>query len=153
MQKTSEQNIKISVIVSVYGVERFIKKCISSYINQTTLESSELLIINDCTKDKSIEIINSILEEVNVKIKSKIKVINHDINKGLAATRNTGLTYAKGEYLYFIDGDDYLELNFIEDFLEYLKNDNSDIICMDVNYKYEDHVKYVKFNYDLFSFF
>ena len=148
MQKTSEQNIKISVIVSVYGVERFIKKCISSYINQTTLESSELLIINDCTKDKSIEIINSILEEVNVKIKSKIKVINHDINKGLAATRNTGLTYAKGEYLYFIDGDDYLELNFIEDFLEYLKNDNSDIICMDVNYKYEDYVKYVKFNYD-----
>ena len=79
MQKTSEQNIKISVIVSVYGVERFIKKCISSYINQTTLESSELLIINDCTKDKSIEIINSILEEVNVKIKSKIKVINHDM--------------------------------------------------------------------------
>lgn len=148
MQKKSEQHIKISVIVSVYGVEKFIEKCILSYINQTTLEGSELLIINDCTKDKSIEIVNSILEEANENIKTKIRIINHDINKGLAATRNTGLSYANGEYLYFIDGDDYLELNFIEELLAYLSINNSDIICMDVNYKYENYIKYVKFNYN-----
>lgn len=108
---------KISIIIPVYNVEKYIKICIESVINQT-YKNLEILVINDGTKDKSFEIIESYLED------KRIKVINREKNSGIAVTRNIGISQATGEYIFFIDADDYLEINAIENLIEALNDED-----------------------------
>ena len=84
----------ISVIIPVYNVEKYIKKCALSLINQT-YKNCEFLFVNDGTKDNSAEIIKNIKD-------SRIKIINQE-NKGVSAARNTGIDMAKGKYIIFVD--------------------------------------------------
>lgn len=98
-------NDLISIILPVYNVERYIKKCIESVINQS-YTNFELLVVNDGTLDNSIEVV----EEFNdVRIK-----IFHKENGGLSDARNFGLEKAKGDYVYFLDSDDWIESNLLE---------------------------------------
>ena len=99
----------ISVIINVYNGERYIKKCLDSILNQT-YKNLEILIVNDGSTDDTLKICKSYKD-------SRIRIINTK-NKGLSLSRNVGLDNAKGEYLYFIDCDDYIE----KDTLEYLYN-------------------------------
>ena len=99
----------ISVIINVYNGEKFIKKCLDSVINQT-YKDLEILIINDGSTDNTLKICESYKDK-------RIKIITTE-NLGLALSRNVGIDNAKGEYIYFIDADDYIEL----DALEYLYN-------------------------------
>lgn len=103
----------ISVIVPIYGVERYIKHCAESLLNQTMKEGIELIFINDATKDKSIEILNEVLNQ-HPDYHGDIKIISHKENRGLPAARNTGLDVAKGEYVIHIDGDDFAEPEMLE---------------------------------------
>lgn len=121
---------KISIIIPVYNVEKYIKICIESVINQT-YKNLEILVINDGTKDKSFEIIESYLGD------KRIKVINREKNSGIAVTRNIGISQATGEYIFFIDADDYLEINAIENLIEALNDE--DIIGG--NFFYYDEIK------------
>ena len=100
---------KISVIIPVYNVEKYLPKCLDSLINQT-LSDIEIICINDCSTDNSLEI----LEEYASK-DERIKIIDLKENQGAAAARNKGLEIAKGEYLGFVDPDDYVDLNFYEE--------------------------------------
>ena len=106
----------ISIIVPVYNAEKWIKKCVDSIINQT-YKDIEILLINDGSKDRSIDI----LKEYEKK-DSRIRVFDKQ-NEGVSKTRNLGIKEAKGEYIQFVDCDDYIEenmcekmLNLIEDF-------------------------------------
>lgn len=114
--------IKVSVIVPVYNVELYIEQCIVSILNQT-LKNIEIIIINDGTLDRSIQNIEYLIRE-----NSNIKLINKN-NGGLSSARNEGIKYARGEYISFIDSDDYI----LEDFLEKLYNEakkyDLDIVC------------------------
>ena len=103
---------KISVIVPVYNVEKYLSECLDSIINQT-FPDFEIICVNDCSTDKS----GNILEDYSRK-DNRIKIFYHQFNQGLGAARNTGLKNAHGKYVQFLDSDDYFELTL----LVYLEN-------------------------------
>ena len=115
-------NIKVSVIVPVYNVGKYLPECLNSLINQT-LKEIEIICINDGSTDNSLEILNGYAQKDN-----RIKVINQE-NQGVSVARNVGIDLANGEYLMFLDGDDYLRCDACEIAYNSIKKDNSDI-CM-----------------------
>lgn len=110
----------ISIIIPVYKVEEYIQKCIESVINQTYKGEIECLIINDCSPDNSIQIAESTIRRHNKDIHKNFKILNHEINLGLSAARNTGIRNSTGEYLYFLDSDDYITTDCIDAFVNTL---------------------------------
>lgn len=113
--------IKISVIVPVYNVEKYINKCIGSILNQT-LKEFELILINDGSTDSSGDICDKFSA-----IDSRVKVI-HKNNEGVSVARNIGIKMAKGEFIQFIDSDDWIEINMLENLLKKIKSDKSDVV-------------------------
>ena len=107
---------KISIIIPVYNVEKYLRECLDSCVNQT-LENIEIICVDDASPDNSIKI----LEEYQAK-DSRIRIFRHEENKNLGAARNTGLANATGEYVWFVDSDDYIELNMVEELLKCRKN-------------------------------
>ncbi|MGL4387813.1 MAG: glycosyltransferase family 2 protein [Brevinema sp.] len=108
-------NPKLSVIIPVYNVEKYLKECIDSIINQT-YKNIEIIIVNDASPDNSEQIIREYENK-----DSRIVSIKHTHNLGLGGARNTGITYAKGEWIYFIDSDDWLDLNCFENMIKLLE--------------------------------
>ena len=106
-------DIKISVCIPVYGVEKYIERCIRSLWEQTMQDGIEFIFVNDCTKDKSIEIIEQVLEEYPHR-KKQTTIIHHPKNSGLVAARNTALAHAKGQYIIHCDSDDWCDLDLYE---------------------------------------
>lgn len=111
----------ISVVIPVYNVEKYIKRCIDSVLNQT-LQDFEIIIVNDCTPDNSIKIIESKYKD------PRIKIINNESNKGLVYTRKAGYTHISGEYIVFLDSDDWLPDNALEVLYNSISKSNSDIV-------------------------
>ena len=104
--------VNVSIIIPVYNVEQYIESCLYSVINQTYKGTLECIIVNDCTPDQSMEVVNRLLSVYQGNI--LFKIINHQENKGLSAARNSGVKIAKGDYLYFLDSDDILVENAIK---------------------------------------
>ncbi|MCB8566203.1 glycosyltransferase family 2 protein [Fusobacterium ulcerans] len=128
---------KISVIVPVYNVEKYIEKCIRSIMEQT-LEEIEIIIINDGSPDRSLEIINRLMKE-----DQRIKVITKK-NGGLSSARNTGIKIATGKYIQHIDGDDWVEKDFLKNMYEFAEKENLDIVVSDYYEDYFDGKKKIK---------
>ena len=95
---------KISIILPVYNVENYIEACFNSIISQTITQGIECVIVDDCGKDHSIEIVEKLVASYEGDI--HFKIVHHTSNRGLSVARNTGIKEAKGEYLYFLDSDD-----------------------------------------------
>lgn len=106
----------VSVIVPIYNVEQYLRTCINSIVKQT-YENIEIILVDDESPDNS----GLICEEYKQKDK-RICVI-HQKNMGLSGARNSGIEIARGEYIVFIDSDDWIELNYIECMMKYAKND------------------------------
>ena len=100
--------IKISVIIPVYNVAPYLSRCLESLINQT-LKDIEIICIEDCSTDNSLTILHNYEKQ-----DSRIKVIAFDTKQNAAIARNTGLEIAQGEYLGFVDSDDFVDLDFYE---------------------------------------
>lgn len=115
----------ISIIMPVYNVENYISKSIESLVNQS-FKDFELILVNDETKDKSIDIALDILKNTDI----DYKVINQ-INSGVSVARNNGIDHSSGDYIYFLDSDDYIEEGFLEKFNKKIKETNADIIYCD----------------------
>ena len=113
---------KVSVIVPVYNVEKYIQKCLNSLVKQT-LEDIEIIIINDGSKDNSFYII----KEFEKKYENKIKYFEKE-NGGSADARNQGILHATGDYIAFLDPDDYVELDIYEKMYNKAIEENSDIV-------------------------
>ena len=130
--------IKYSIIIPVYNAEKQLKRCIESIINQS-YDNYELLLINDGSKDNSLYICN--------KYKSnKVRIINKK-NEGVSCSRNLGLLYATGNYIMFVDSDDWLELNALEKITKIIsKNPNIEILKF--NYYHETNKRLFKNNID-----
>lgn len=107
--------MKISVIIPVYNVEKYLRQCMDSVINQT-YKNLEIICVNDASTDSSADI----LEEYASK-DGRIIIINNEINSKLGPTRNYGMEYATGEYVHFLDSDDWLELDAYEKLVNYIK--------------------------------
>lgn len=104
--------MKISVIIPVYKVEKYIKACLDSVIAQTYSGEMECILVDDCTSDASCTIIEEVLHAYSGSI--SFKLLHHECNKGLSAARNTGINYATGEYIYFLDSDDEITPDCLE---------------------------------------
>ncbi len=126
---------KVSVIVPVYNVEKYLNKCIDSLINQS-LKDIEIIIVNDSSPDNCQAIIDTYQKNYPNLIKSFIKE-----NGGQGSARNYGLDYASGEYISFVDSDDWLDLNMLEKMYNLAIKDNSDIVICDMMDYYEDGSK------------
>jgi len=116
-------NKKVSIIFPVYNVEEHVEASLGSVLVQD-YPNIELIIIDDCSPDGSMEIVNLLI--LNARSDISIKIIKHDINKGLSAARNTGIKYSSGDFLFFLDSDDCLSENCISLLLGMI-NINSDI--------------------------
>lgn len=124
------EKILVSVCVPVYGVERFIENCLRSLFTQTWADRCEFIIVNDATKDSSIKIAKSVIEEFPL-LKNRIHIINHKVNMGLAAARNTALEKAKGKYILCVDSDDWAEKDYVEKLARCAEENNADLTGCD----------------------
>ncbi|MGG3640564.1 glycosyltransferase [Bacillus gobiensis] len=124
-------SIPVSVIIPIYNVERFLIKCLDSVIYQT-FNNIEIIAINDGSTDRS----GRLLDDYK-KIHTNIKVI-HKSNEGLSETRNKGLKLAKGEYVVFIDSDDYISSDMIESMYKKAIKTQAEIVISKVIYEYPD---------------
>ena len=118
----------ISIIIPIYNVEKYVAECLNSVISQTYDHSKiECIIVDDCTPDNSMNIVNEIIG--NYKGEMTFITRRHKENKGLSAARNTGISIATGEYLYFLDSDDYIYPNSLELLMEGVeKNKDIDMV-------------------------
>lgn len=123
------QNIKISVIIPVFGVERFIERCVRSLMEQT-FDDVEYIFVDDASKDRSIDLLYKTLESYP-KRKEAVSVIAHKVNAGLPAARNTGLENATGEYVFHCDSDDFIEPDTLELLYNAAEKNDADIVWCD----------------------
>ncbi len=103
--------MKVSVVIPIYNVSKYIERCLLSVLNQTW-QDLEIILVNDCTPDNSMEIVERVIASYSCA--QYIKILVHEKNRGLSAARNTGIMEATGEYLYFLDSDDYIPERSIE---------------------------------------
>jgi glycosyltransferase involved in cell wall biosynthesis len=134
------QKPKISVIIPVYNVEKYLKRCLESVSNQT-FEDFEIIAVNDGTKDNSL----SILEEYAKKEK-RLQIISQE-NQGLSAARNTGIKACKGEYIYFLDSDDAIHPQCLEIAYHFITKQKAELVCFD--YEHSDGNEYNQTPYDI----
>lgn len=126
----------ITVIIPVYNAEKYIAECLESLINQT-YKNLEIIVINDGSKDNSGTICDQYKEK-----DSRIQVI-HKENGGVSLARNSGLEIAKGKYIAFVDGDDYLDKEYFEKMLKILKEKQVDIVLCGFNRVYDNNIEKV----------
>ena len=116
--------MKLSIIVAAYNVEKYIEKCLLSCI-QDVSHSYEILVVNDGSTDHTLEILSNLASVYNI-----IKVIDQP-NSGLGAARNSGMQHSKGAYLWFIDGDDYVDAKSISSILKEVDSKQLDTLILD----------------------
>ena len=137
-------NNRISVIIPIYNAEKYLNKCLDSLINQT-YKNLEIVLINDGSKDKSLEIMKE------YKKKDKRIIIIDKKNTGVSDTRNIGINKSTGKYIMFIDADDYIESDYVELMYNELKNKKYDLVIsgnkvVDNNYKVINNMLYTNKN-------
>ena len=119
----------ITIVIPVYNVESYISDCLQSVMRQTYKGPLECILVDDCGTDKSIEIVQNMIAEYNGPI--EFKVLHHEHNRGVSAARNTGIDAAKGDYVCFLDSDDWISDDCIEKLAQPLQNEVFDIVIGD----------------------
>ncbi len=124
---------KVSIVVPVYNVERYLQQCVESLIHQTYTDL-EILLVDDGSTDQSGQMCDEYAEK-----DERIKVI-HQQNAGAANAKNAGIDAATGEYLTFIDSDDYVDLDWVACMVETLENNHTDLVECGLDQVYKDRV-------------
>ena len=119
-------NYKVSALIPIYNVEAYIERCARSLFEQT-YPNLEYVFVNDCTPDRSMDILKRAMEDYPER-KGCVKIINHERNHGLAATRNTCLDNVTGEFVTVVDSDDWLEPKAVELLVARQKETDADIV-------------------------
>ena len=133
---------QVSIILPVYNVEKYLRQCLDSIVNQT-FKDFECICVNDGSTDNSV----SILEEYAQKDK-RFKIISQE-NRGLSGARNTGLKQATGKYVTFIDSDDWIADNFLEVLYEIIEKYQYDIAICNYQFYYSKDDKYIPFTQNI----
>lgn len=130
------QNLpKVTVIIPAYNIEKYIEKCVRSIMNQT-YSNLEIVVVDDCSHDST----GKICDELAA-LDPRICVIHHPENRRIPSVRNTGLDRATGEYIAFVDGDDWLASDFVEYLYHIISTTNSDMAISCVNFTTRDMVQ------------
>lgn len=130
---------KVSVIIPIYGVERFIERCARSLFEQT-LEDIEFIFVDDCTKDNSISILETVIKDYPNR-NGQIRILHHEKNMGLPFARQTGLKNATGDFIAHCDSDDWVDANMYKDMYELAIGEDSDCVICD-SYKHDGRNSY-----------
>lgn len=130
---------RLSIIVPVYNTAKYLKQCLDSLINQT-LEDIEIIIVNDCSLDNSLDIIKSYKDK-------RVKLIEHKENMGIGRSRNDALEKATGEFLGFVDSDDFVDLDMYEKYYNFAKKNKLDIVTGYYKKVFDNRVEYFKNEY------
>lgn len=117
--------MKVSVIIPTFNVEKYIEQCVRSLTNQT-VKDIEIILIDDVSSDSTVNLINTMAQK-----DARIKLIINERNSGPSYTRNQGIKRANGEYIAFLDSDDWWASNRLEKMLEIAENNDCDMVCDD----------------------
>lgn len=120
----------VSILVPIYGVEKYIRRCAISLFEQTYF-NIEYIFVNDCTNDDSIIILENVINQYPNR-QSQIKIIQHETNKGLGEARNTAVAAANGDYLFHVDSDDYIDPYCIEKCVKKQLDTNADVVSVNI---------------------
>lgn len=131
----------VSVIIPVYKVEKFIVRCVESLMEQT-LKDVEYLFVDDASPDGSISLVKETISKYPDRI-PQVKILVHEVNKGLPAARNTGMAEACGEYIYHCDSDDWVEKDMLEKMYDTAKTNGADIVYCDFYISFEKNERYL----------
>lgn len=131
----SQNNPLVSVIVPVYNVEQYLDECLNS-IRQQSYENLEIIVVEDCSTDNSLNTFIKHSED------PRVKLIQHEKNSGLSAARNTGIDAAQGKFIIFVDSDDIVHLSLIELCVKYAIVNDADLITYDFK-AFEDGAKLI----------
>lgn len=130
IEKNKKEKVKISIIVPVFNVEKYLAKCLDSLINQT-LQDIEIICVNDGSTDGSLEILEKYAQ------KDKRIIVLEQPNKGQGTARNLGLRFANGQYIQFLDSDDYYDLNCCEILFQIMEKSKANVCCFEPHIVYE----------------
>lgn len=133
-------NVKVTIGVPVYGVEKYMERCAVSLFEQT-YPNIEYIFLDDCSPDRSIDILREVMDKFPGRAEDT-KIIAHERNRGLAAARNTIVANATGEFIMWVDSDDYIDVHTVEKLVAAQKRDGSDIVCcgiIQIHEKYNIH--------------
>lgn len=133
---------KVSVIIPIYGVEKFIGRCAETLMQQT-LKEVEYVFVDDATPDRSMEVLQEVLARYPER-QENIVIITHETNRGLPAARNTGLQMAQGEYVFHCDSDDFVEPDMLETLYTEAVRCQADIVWCDWFLSFERNERYMK---------
>lgn len=120
---------KISIIIPVYNVEEYIEECLLSVMRQTYIGEMECILVDDCGNDNSIGVAQKLIS--NYKGHVVFRLLHHERNRGLSAARNTGIAFAKGDYIYCLDSDDYISDDCLEVLAAPLQTREYDVVIGD----------------------
>ena len=126
--------IKVSVCIPVYKVEKYIEKCARTLFEQTMTDGIEFIFVNDCTPDKSIDVLEKVLEEYPHR-KAQTRIIHHEKNRGPVAARNTAIKNASGNYIICCDSDDWIDLELYETMYRKALETDADVVCCSMIWK------------------
>lgn len=136
-----EDKKKLSIIVPVYNAEKFLDKCVNSLLNQT-LSNIEIILVNDGSLDRSLDICNSFLKK-----DSRVKVFNQS-NSGQSKARNVGIDNSSGEFITFVDSDDWVDEDYFEKLVDACERYDADVSCASIlrvrKYSQKYRIKYTK---------
>jgi glycosyltransferase involved in cell wall biosynthesis len=130
----------VSICVPVYGVEKYIERCAKSLLDQTYL-NLEYVFVNDCTKDRSMDVLNEVIGQYPSR-RDQVKIVNHTENKGIAGARITCLENSEGEFISWVDPDDYIDEDMIEKMVTKATEANADIVSCNTVVHYQDKERY-----------
>lgn len=134
MEKVSKP--LISIIVPVYNSQDYIKKCLNSIINQS-YDNIEIIIVDDGSNDKSLEIIKELA------LKDKRIIVLNQKNSGVSSARNKGMEIAKGQWISFVDSDDWIEKDYCQVMLDCANKYNADYVCCGYKRVYNNHIELI----------
>lgn len=130
------KDLKVSILVPFYNVEKYVGRCVESLFTQT-YQNIEYVFVNDCTPDRSAEVIQKYINMYN--IADKCKMIIHKQNQGISVSRNDCLDNMTGDYFLFVDGDDYINKDMVELLVDAAVRENADISGCGYIEEYPDH--------------
>lgn len=128
---------KVSVIVPIYNVEKYLPRCVDSLIKQT-YQNVEIILVDDCSTDNSAALASDYAQ----KNPQTVRFVKREKNGGLSAARNSGMLAATGEWLVFVDSDDWVSADFVKTLYDTAVNDNADIVMSNFYYAFESGKTY-----------
>lgn len=134
---------KVSIIVPVYNAEKYIKRCLDALLRQT-LDDLEYILVDDCSEDRSLDILQEIQKQNPDK---NIQIIKNERNSGVSHSRNVGLNYANGEFVYFCDNDDWVKPEMLEEMYNFAESRKLDVVLSDMIAVYADHKELIQIVY------